>query len=383
MKLFLKKEREKINIDDSFAYKWTDYPSKSAILFVHGLGGKPRKTWAVFPQLIMGSSLGQNFDIFCYGYSSKIIFPGSPDVASLINEFNSFCQSELNQYETVIVISHSLGSIIVNGMLLKQETANINVRKFSSHLMITPAFFGGPAWAKFSLSPTAKQIKVGSPFLITLHNAWKKSQVKNSIDSYLIYGTKDGVVPIPKHDLDTFCFKEHRIKSNHVTSPKVTDIDSALYRGVIFAIEVVLRFNPRDSRKYFINMILKTDKSDWSYDSTKETWIFLSDFRFSIVQLSSQQTQCNFNQSFPDKTAHKCKYAFRFNEISLYEFYLWDLDGGRYLIPAPLLKNGQRVVEKYNYVLAKLLEAGGMYEDLDRGMKMAKIIVDESKNIIN
>jgi hypothetical protein len=40
----LRKEREKICIDDSLAYKWSDYPSKAAIVFIHGLGGNPGKT---------------------------------------------------------------------------------------------------------------------------------------------------------------------------------------------------------------------------------------------------------------------------------------------------------------------------------------------------
>ncbi len=378
----MRKEREKISVDDSVAYKWPDYPSKAAIVFVHGLGGSPRDTWGSFPQLIMGSSLGQNFDVFCYGYTSNIFLPGSPDIDSLIGEYSSFCQSELKQYDALILITHSLGSIITNGMLLKQEELKISTRKYLSHLMITPAFFGGEKWAGYSPSKTARQLKKKSSYLSNLHDKWKKSEVKNTIKSYLIYGTKDGVVPIPEDDLSEFSFIEHRIQSDHIQSPKVSDIDSALYRGVVFAIELALRFNSKDSRKYYINMILKTDKSDWGYDSEKEEWVLLSDFRFSIVELNSRQSSCNFNESFPDKTAHQCKYAFRYNEIILYEFYLWNLDGGRYLIPAPLLKGKQRVVEKYNYLLARLLEAGGMYEDLDAGIRMAKITIDDSKDII-
>ena len=378
----MKREREKISIDDSLAYKWPDYPSKAAIIFIHGLGGSPKVTWDSFPQLVMGTSLGQNFDIFCYGYSSNKFWPASPDADSLINEFSSFCQSELNQYNSVILISHSLGSVIVNGMLLKNEELEINSKKYLSHLMITPAFFGGAWWAGFSLSQTARQLKTKSSYLIDLHEKWKKSQIKNLIKSYLIYGTQDGVVPIPKDDFKEFSFIDHRIQSGHIQSPKVSDIDSALFRGVVFALELALRFNSKDSRKYYINMILKTDKSDWDYDSAKNEWVLLNDFRFSIIELSSIQSACNFNQAFPDKSAYQCKYAFRFNEITLYEFYLWDLDGGRYIIPAPLLVGKQRVVEKYNYNLAKLLEAGGMYEDLDTGMRMAKIDIDETKEII-
>jgi len=378
----LRKEREKVHIDESFAYKWSDYPTKAAIVFVHGLGGTPIHTWGAFPQLIMGSSIGQNFDVFSYGYSSNVFFPTSPDLDSLIGEFSSFCQSELNQYDAVILISHSLGSVIVNGMLLRLEKSSISPKKYLAHMMITPAFFGGASWARLSLSKTARQLEKNSEYLAKLHEDWKNSNAKSLIKSYLIYGTKDGVVPIPKKNLKEFCFIEHRIQSDHIQSPKISDINSSLYRGVVFAIELALRFNSRDSRKYYINILLKTDKSDWVYDSPKEEWVYLNDFRFNIIELSSEQMPCCFNESFPDETAYQCKYAFRYNEIIIYEFYLWNLDGGRYIIPAPLLIDGQRVVEKYNYLLAKLLEAGGMYEDLDRGIKMAKIIIDESKDVI-
>ena len=378
----MKKERDRIQIEYSFAYKWKDYPAKAAILFIHGLSGSSDKTWGLFPQLIMGSSLGQNFDVLSYGYLSKKMLPGSPGLTSLIYEFSSFCQSELKDYEVVILISHSLGSVLVNGMLLHHEDNNLKTTKYASHFMITPAFLGGPMWSVFSGSLTARQLAGGSKQLNKLHNKWKASKVKNHIDSYVIYGTKDKVVPSPTLDLSLFSFKEHRIQSDHINSPKVCDIDSALYRGIIYAIEVSLRFNARDSRKYYINMVLKTDKSDWDYDSSKEEWVLLNDFRFSIVELERNQSSCNFNSAFPNRTAYQCKYSFRYHDINLYEFYLWDIDGGRYILPAPLVINGHRKIEYYNYRLAKILEAGGMYKDLDNGLKMAQITVDVEKNII-
>jgi hypothetical protein len=378
----LKKERKKIQIENSIAYKWRDYPAKAAIVFVHGLGGDSQETWGDFPKLVMGSSLGQNFDVISYRYSSNKILPGSPDLNSLISEFNSFCQSELREYEIVALISHSLGSVLVNGMLLKYENSTLSTSKYTSHLMITPAFLGGPKWSILSGSKTSRQLASGSKELIFLHQSWKSSKIKDQIKSFVIYGSKDKVVPIPKSDFSEFSFHEHRIQSDHVGSPKVKDIDSALFRGVLYAIEISLRFNTRDSRKYYINMILKTDKSDWSYDSSKEEWVLLNDFRFTIIEISRSKMSCNFNSSFQDTTAYQCKYSFRYHEISLYEFYLWDIDGGRYLVPAPLIVAGNSVVENYNYRLAQLLEAGGMYEDLDSALSMAKITVDETKNVI-
>lgn len=378
----MKKEREKIQIEKSFAYKWKDYPTKAAIVFVHGLSGDSQKTWANFPKLIMGSSLGQNFDVISYGHSSNSFWPGSSGLDSLISEFNSFCQSELKDYEVICFISHSLGSILVNGMLLNHEHANLATSKYISHLMITPAFLGGPMWSILSGSKTSRQLRGGSKALKSIQDDWVSSTIKDNIKSFIIYGSQDRIVPTPNFNLSDFSFHEHRIQSDHTGSPKVLDIDSGLFRGVLFAIEVSLRFNTKDSRKYYINMILKTDKSDWSYDSSKEEWILLSDFRFTIVEVSRSQSSCSFNSSFPDPVAYQCKYSFRYHGISLYEFYLWDLDGGRYLVPAPLIKKGVQVVENYNYRLAQILEAGGMYGDLDGALQMAKITIDTTKNVI-
>ncbi|HHF3229970.1 TPA: hypothetical protein ACPJ2O_001519 [Vibrio diabolicus] len=380
----MRKEREKIHIDDSILYRWKDYPTKAAVVFVHGLAGNASDTWAEFPKLLMGSSIGQNFDVLSYGYSTSKVKPTSPCIDSLISEFYSFSLSELRDYESIIFISHSLGSVLVNGLLLHNESVGISNRKFLCHLMITPAFLGGASWPKFSPSKTARQLARNSEFLNRKHEEWKSSEVKNQIKSVVIYGTKDAVVPLPTVDLIDFNFNEQRISKDHIGSPKVKDIDSALYRGVIYGIEHYLRFDTRDSRKYFINMILKTNSSDWDYDSNKEEWIFLNDFRFRIIEVSRQeQIHCNFNSNFQDKAAYQCKYAFLYNGISIYEFYLWDLDGGRYLIPAPLYdSNKNRYIEGFNYRLAKLLEAGGMYKDLAQGLNLAKITVKYDLDVI-
>ncbi|MEP2446613.1 MAG: hypothetical protein ABJI69_05260 [Balneola sp.] len=381
----MKIERDKILIDESIAYKWKDYPTKSAIIFVHGLGGEPSETWGLFPQLLMGTSIGHNFDLISYGYSSKIFLARSPEINSLISEFYSFCNSELSQYDSIIFISHSLGSLLVNGSLIIAEKQNIDLRKYLTHIMITPAFFGGKWYAKFSLSKTARQLSPKNKTLEKVQSDWANSSIKNTIASYQIFGTKDKIVGKNESINNSYSFQTHRIDKNHIDSPKIYDIDSPLFRGVLLVLKNSLQFNSSDSRKYFVNAILRTTKTDWDYDSNKEKWVLLSDFRFSISEVEREDFSgnCSFNANFPNShSAWQCTYSFRYNDISIHEFILWEIDDGRYLIPAPYIVNGSNIIYLDDYRIAKILEAGGFYQNLDQGLSIANISVDHSKNSI-
>ena len=43
------------------------------IVFIHGFGGDPRKTWGDFPALLAADARLKDWDIFSVGYASMIV----------------------------------------------------------------------------------------------------------------------------------------------------------------------------------------------------------------------------------------------------------------------------------------------------------------------
>ncbi|WRP05650.1 NACHT domain-containing protein [Rossellomorea aquimaris] len=97
--------------------------NKSAIIFIHGLGGHPVNTWTTkgkdsLPFLLKQDPLYDSYDIFSFGYKSGPFFKQHHyhDVAKLLH-------TELNvrvKAQDLYFIVHSMGGLIVQQLLIHQ-----------------------------------------------------------------------------------------------------------------------------------------------------------------------------------------------------------------------------------------------------------------------
>jgi len=111
---------------------WSHDPATHLIIFVHGFGGSPVKTWPQFPTLVTQKTPLPSFDYIFYGYdgvrmqanSSALAFASAlddflADPAAIINQtIPSMSQRAPFSYQRILVVAHSLGAVVTRGALL-------------------------------------------------------------------------------------------------------------------------------------------------------------------------------------------------------------------------------------------------------------------------
>ena len=108
--------------------------NKTLLLFIHGLGGHPQKTWGKFPQLIeQDSDLADKVDCRFYSFPTKLwsipFLSSSPKIQTLADGLASDIKHRYSDYQRVILIAHSLG-----GLVARQHLVDITLAQ-QSHSM--------------------------------------------------------------------------------------------------------------------------------------------------------------------------------------------------------------------------------------------------------
>ncbi|MEP7197975.1 MAG: alpha/beta hydrolase [Saprospiraceae bacterium] len=162
---------------NTVGYFTTSNP-QSLIIFVHGFNGSATDTWDEFPALIKESNEYANSDVVFYGYESlkgqvnnnalrfynflKIIAEGN---SNRLGYTRNNLAPNFNYYR-ILIVAHSLGSIVVRRALLNAKAENKTWLLNTKMILFAPAHRGARIQNLVSESlPTLGRIFAGLGFI--------------------------------------------------------------------------------------------------------------------------------------------------------------------------------------------------------------------------
>lgn len=221
--------------------------NKNLILFIHGLIGS-NETWKnevtqnTFPELLLkDSEIKNNFDIAYFEYYSSFLkikerlsiltsliskdksTPKNISVSEISDLLNTRINYELESYQSMIIIAHSMGGIIAKKTILDfAENGNSKIKLFLSlavpHLGSSLADYAGFISSNIQI----KHLKPFQEESMTLLEKWNKSSVLPTTKYYA--GVYERVVnpysAIPPHTHENDKIK---VDENHITIAKPKD----------------------------------------------------------------------------------------------------------------------------------------------------------------
>ena len=162
---------------NTVGYFTTSKP-ENLIIFVHGFNGSATDTWDEFPALIKDNDEYANSDVVFYGYESlkgqannnALRFYNFLKIIAETNS-NKFGYSRKNldpnfSYSKILIVAHSLGSIVVRRALLSAKAENKIWLTNTRMIMFAPAHRGARIQNLISESlPTLGKIFAGLGFI--------------------------------------------------------------------------------------------------------------------------------------------------------------------------------------------------------------------------
>ena len=95
---------------------------RSAIVFVHGLLGDPRKSWQHFPEFLERDEGLSGWDIYSFGYASSAFSFAAPSYETLaLLLYTQLRKTQLADYDRLAIVAHGEGGLIVQMALSDHE----------------------------------------------------------------------------------------------------------------------------------------------------------------------------------------------------------------------------------------------------------------------
>jgi pimeloyl-ACP methyl ester carboxylesterase len=192
--------------------------AKHAIVFIHGLFGDTIGTWTHssgtrFFDLIGTSSVGKHFDLYAFGYTSKMLGPGSLNIVEAIGKLNEYLKFHgVLDYESITFVGHSMGGLVILQHLIDDPALRRKVALVA--LYATPqegaqiAVIGD----KVARNPALAQLvpSDANAYLQKLDADWKRLPERDRPFVSCGYETKPlaGVTVVPYQSATRFCSRQ-------------------------------------------------------------------------------------------------------------------------------------------------------------------------------
>lgn len=173
---------------------------KSLLLFIHGLGGCPQKTWGKFSQLIYeDNDLSDKFDCVFFKYKTSVWPWPLKYIARgqvLADALDTKIVYELNQYKDIVIIAHSLGGLISKRYILDRI-------KFQDNMIVRKVVFFATPHLGSSLAGVVRKISIfnqhlkqlcrDSEFIGMINREWNALDT-GQVEKLNIIGSEDIIV---------------------------------------------------------------------------------------------------------------------------------------------------------------------------------------------
>ena len=216
---------------------WAIKPNGTVVIFVHGLMGEAVGAWSDFERMLLSTPKGAGCDLIFYKYNSTDAQTGASSrmlynyLKALLTKPAAIVNKDLMltdrraanfEYKKVILVAHSLGSIICRQALLQASKSKDNWADLVQLILFAPAHLGATDIGGFASAvaavfkanfvvsaaelkwPVLKELQQGSDTLKKLSHRTKKALVGGKAQflraKKVVFGELDGVVII-----DDFC----------------------------------------------------------------------------------------------------------------------------------------------------------------------------------
>ena len=152
----------------SFLEIYPDGQSSTLIVFVHGIFGDPRGTWAETPHTLMMFPALAEADWGSFGYDTALIY--RRDSKQTLDQLLLWIRTHAQQYQSIFFVAHSMGGLLVRDLCAKlalsdrQSDLTLFVKIRHGFLVATPV--GGAVWARrIAKIPLLRKLNSHLPYL--------------------------------------------------------------------------------------------------------------------------------------------------------------------------------------------------------------------------
>jgi pimeloyl-ACP methyl ester carboxylesterase len=258
--------RVRLSIDNlSYVETWNSAETKTVLVFIHGIFGSAKETWAATPQMLMTTSILADADFASFGYATKVIDFREPRF--VVQSFVLWLRTHMAKYDNIFVIAHSMGGLIVRDacqqLITSSNTSDHQLFAKVRHCFLVAVPLSG-SWAARLVNkiPIVRSLNRRIPYLakdritITqLSSYWEAVKAAKRLGIVgprfsLFVGTDDALVTEPGAwavtSVDEY---EGPVAGTHSKIKTDIDINSTLSNRILQVINDRMRGDPQTQRR--------------------------------------------------------------------------------------------------------------------------------------